>query len=51
MAAVSVTTPAGIDLSWLDLYDEPASAVPGKRGLTLKEINLGGYGEAGRMGG
>ncbi len=30
MAAISTTNP-GLDLSWLNLYDEPASASPGIR--------------------
>ncbi len=44
-------TESGLDLSWLNLYDEPASATPGKKGLTLKEINLGRYADAQRGGG
>ena len=47
MAAVP-TTSSGLDLSWLDLYDSPTSAVPGKKGLTLKEINLCRYADAAR---
>ncbi|HNM77594.1 MAG TPA: hypothetical protein PKI89_04470 [Tepidiformaceae bacterium] len=41
--AANPVTESGLDLSWLNLYDEPTSAVPGKKGLTLKEINLGKY--------
>jgi hypothetical protein len=50
MAAVASTEP-GLDLSWLDLYSEPTSAVPGKKGMTLREINLGRYSDATRNGG
>lgn len=39
---------SNLDLSWLDLYDEPTSARPGRKGLTLKEVNTGRFGEAGR---
>ncbi|MGE5594777.1 MAG: hypothetical protein ACM3S1_01930 [Hyphomicrobiales bacterium] len=49
--AANPTTESGLDLSWLNLYDEPASATPGKKGMTLKEINLGRYGDAARKGG
>ncbi|MCK9519794.1 MAG: hypothetical protein M0R74_12340 [Dehalococcoidia bacterium] len=49
--AANPTTESGLDLSWLNLYDEPASATPGKKGMTLKEINLGQYGEVARKGG
>jgi hypothetical protein len=48
MAAAPVLESTGLDLSWLNLYDEPASATPGRKGLTLKEINLGKYGDGGR---
>ena len=41
--AANPITESGLDLSWLNLYDEPTSAAPGKKGLTLKEINLGKY--------
>lgn len=41
--AANPVTESGLDLSWLNLYDEPTLAVPGKKGLTLKEINLGKY--------
>ena len=34
-----------IDLTWLDAATERASAKPGKRGLTLDEINVGVYGD------
>jgi hypothetical protein len=50
MAAVASTEP-GLDLSWLDLYSEPTSAVPGKKGMTLREINLGRYSDTTRNGG
>lgn len=50
MAANPATQP-GLDLSWLDLYDEPTSATPGKKGMTLKEISLGRYAESARGGG
>ncbi len=33
----------GLDLSWLDLYDDAASATPSKKGMTLADINLGRY--------
>lgn len=46
--AASPTTQSGLDLSWLDLYDDPATATPGKKGLTLKEINLGRYADKAR---
>ncbi len=44
-------TESSLDLSWLNLYDDATSATPGKKGLTLKEITLGRYGDAGRLGG
>jgi hypothetical protein len=47
MAALP-TTESGLDLSWLDIYDEPASATPGKKGMTLREVNLGRYSDARR---
>ena len=47
MAAV-LQSESGLDLSWLNLYDEPANATPGKKGLTLKEVNLGRYSDAAR---
>jgi hypothetical protein len=50
MAAVPSTEP-GLDLSWLDLYGDPASATPGKKGMTLREINLGRYSDTERNGG
>lgn len=43
MAANPISAP-GLDLSWLDLYEEPTSALPGKKGMTLRDINLGRYG-------
>ena len=49
--AANPITESGLDLSWLNLYDDAASATPGKKGLTLKEINLGRYGDAARGGG
>lgn len=49
--AAAPATESGLDLSWLDLYDDPTSATPGKKGLTLKEVNLGKYGDAARGGG
>jgi hypothetical protein len=37
---------SGLDLSWLSAATERAPAVrPGKRGLTLDEINVGAYGD------
>ncbi|OAI43118.1 hypothetical protein AYO38_02795 [bacterium SCGC AG-212-C10] len=45
-AAPSLET--NLDLSWLNLYDDAASATAGKKGLTLKEINAGRYGDAAR---
>ncbi|MGI8926448.1 MAG: hypothetical protein ACR2HN_07345, partial [Tepidiformaceae bacterium] len=50
MAANPITEP-GLDLSWLNLYEDASSATAGKRGLTLKEINAGRYGDAARGGG
>ena len=32
-----------LDLSWLDLYDDPTSAEPTKKGLTLDAIDVGDY--------
>lgn len=32
-----------LDLSWLDLYDDPTSAEPTKKGLTLDAIDMGAY--------
>ncbi len=32
-----------LDLSWLDLYDEPTTAEPTKKGLTLDAIDTGAY--------
>ncbi|MBI2767781.1 MAG: hypothetical protein HYX53_17935 [Chloroflexi bacterium] len=46
--AANPITESGLDLSWLNLYDEPASATPGKKGLTLKEINSGRYADSAR---
>ncbi|MFN0096476.1 MAG: hypothetical protein ACKVVT_17080 [Dehalococcoidia bacterium] len=51
MAAAPALTESGLDLSWLDLYDDPANAKPGKKGMTLKEINLGRYADTMRGGG
>jgi hypothetical protein len=45
------TTEPQLDLSWLDLYRDSASAEPGKRGLTLKDINIGRYANEERNGG
>ncbi|MXY88454.1 MAG: ferritin-like domain-containing protein [Dehalococcoidia bacterium] len=39
------TTPE-LDLSWLDLYDDPTSAEPTKKGLTLDAIDIGDYASA-----
>ena len=36
------TTPE-LDLSWLDLYDDPTSAEPTRKGLTLDAIDIGDY--------
>ncbi len=47
MAANPATTP-GLDLSWLNLYDDSVSAEAGKKGMTLKEINLGRYSDGAR---
>jgi hypothetical protein len=47
MAAIP-STDSGLDLSWLNPYDEPTSASSGKKGLTLKEVNLGRYADAAR---
>ena len=49
--AANPITESGLDLSWLNLYDDSASATPGKKGLTLKEINQGRYGDAARRAG
>ena len=46
--AANPVTESGLDLSWLNLYDDAASAEPGKKGLTLKEINLGRYADGAR---
>ena len=46
--AANPLTESGLDLSWLNLYDDAASATPGKKGLTLKEINSGRYGDLAR---
>jgi hypothetical protein len=48
MAANPSMTESGLDLSWLNLYDDAASATPGKKGLTLGEINKGRYADAER---
>ncbi len=32
-----------LDLSWLDLYDEPTAAEPTNKGLTLEAIDIGPY--------
>jgi hypothetical protein len=48
MAAAPALETTGLDLSWLNLYEDAASATPGKKGLTLKEINAGRYGPEGR---
>lgn len=49
--AANPVTESGLDLSWLNLYDDATSATPGKKGLTLKEINLGRYSDTARGGG
>jgi hypothetical protein len=49
--AAAPSTDTGLDLSWLDLYDEPAAATPGKKGMTLREVNLGRYADTARNGG
>jgi len=49
--AATAAPDTGLDLSWLDLYDSPTSATPGKKGLTLKDINLAGYADTARAGG
>ena len=41
--AANPVTETSLDLSWLDLYDSPSHAEPGKKGLTLKGINLGKF--------
>ena len=41
--AANPTTETSLDLSWLDLYDTPTTAEPGKKGLTLKDISLGRF--------
>ncbi|WBL36375.1 hypothetical protein O0235_02040 [Tepidiforma flava] len=46
--AANPATESSLDLSWLDLYEDAASAEPGKKGLTLKEINLGRYADSAR---
>ena len=46
--AANPLTESGLDLSWLNLYEDGATATPGKKGLTLKEINQGRYGDASR---
>ncbi len=46
--AVSPSTAPQLDLSWLDLYEDATAATPGRKGLTLKEINLGRYADAAR---
>ena len=33
-----------LDLSWLDLYGEPAAAAPARKGMTLDAIDIGRYG-------
>lgn len=47
MAAAPQLEP-GLDLSWLNLYDDAMSATPGKKGLTLREVNLGRYADSAR---
>lgn len=49
--AASPVTETSLDLSWLDLYDTPTSAEAGKKGLTLKGIDLGRFSTAERGGG
>ena len=47
LATESADSPA-VDLSWLDLNQTwGMQAKPGKRGLTLDEINIGPYGPPG----
>jgi hypothetical protein len=48
MSASPVSEAPALDLSWLDLYREPSSATPGRKGLTLREIAGGPYGEDAR---
>ena len=36
----------GLDLSWMDQHGPGMSAKPGRRGLTLEEVNRGAYGAA-----
>jgi hypothetical protein len=48
MSASPVSEAPALDLSWLDLYREPSSAAPGRKGLTLREIAAGPYGEGAR---
>jgi hypothetical protein len=46
--AANPVTESGLDLSWLNLYEDASRATAGKRGLTLKEINTGRYSDAAR---
>ena len=46
--AANPATESSLDLSWLNLYEDATSAEPGKKGLTLKEINLGRYADTAR---
>ncbi|GAB4332304.1 MAG: hypothetical protein Kow0010_18130 [Dehalococcoidia bacterium] len=41
--AANPTAESSLDLSWLNLYDDAASATPSKKGMTLKDISLGRY--------
>lgn len=48
MLGTDSAEPAAVDLSWLDLNQTwGMNAKPGKRGLTLDEINIGPYGPPG----
>ena len=40
----AATESPALDLSWLDLFDDPAAAEPSERGLTLEAIAANGWG-------
>ena len=40
----AATESPALDLSWLDLFDDPATAEPSERGLTLEAIAANGWG-------
>ena len=43
-------SPPPVDLSWLDVDQQwGMKAKPGKRGLTLDEVNIGAYGPTAKM--